>query len=241
MIRKRAAVGRYWPGEADIIWGTTLTDLRTQPRGIVFAHGSGDLADSASHAGREFFDWLARRATVHVGDLGGQTWGSDAVVDRIDAAVNLLVNSYGASEPVALVGVSMGGCSVLNYALRHPERVACVALLIPLTNLSNARANPWLTGRWPEMDALYPNGATGDWDGHNPIEFADELPEDLPIKIWYSSDDGLVPPATVEAFVTARPQTESRLVGAYSHSLPLQRPLNVEIARWIEAHHPATP
>lgn len=236
MIRRSAGKDRYWAGETDIVWGTFKTELGTQPRGVVFAHGSGDLAESASNTGRFLLNRLARRSTVHVGDLGGQTWGSDAVVDRIDAAIDYLVTERGVVEPVTLVGASMGGCSVLNHVVRHPERVSCVALLIPLTDLNNARANPWLTGRWPEMDALYPDGVSGDWDGHNPIDFVDDIDPDLPMKIWYSSDDGLVPPATVEAFVAARPQTEADLVGAYGHSVPLNGPLSEEIANWISLH-----
>lgn len=218
-MRTSFADDRYISDEQDLIVGGFATELGEQPRGIIYAHGSGGTAENQlPDMGLMFREW-SRRATVHAGDLGFQTWGSDLVVTRIGQAITYL-QSIGVQTPVALVGTSMGGCSVLNYAYQHPENVSCVAALIPLTDLVSIRANPWLSLRWPEIDAIYGEPPNEDYTGHNPVDFASSMDADLPIKIWYSDDDPLVYPATVEAFHSARPQTEMVNMGSHGHDVP---------------------
>lgn len=230
-VRSSYALDRYAPGtgEADFVIGTADTDLHTQPRGIVFCHGSGGLAVDAFLISRLMLNELGRTATVHVGDLGGQTWGNDTVVTRIDQAFDLLENTYGCTD-LAVVGASMGGLNALNYIVRHSERLECAALLIPATDIASLRANPWITVRWPEIDAIY----GGDYTGHNPVDFADDIDPDFPMKVWWSDNDPLVYPYTIANFLAARPQTESLNMGSVSHDVPIA--FNADIRRWLDRH-----
>ena len=205
--------------EQNIVSGSLRTWTGEQTRGVVICHGSGATAEDTSYAVRRMSHDLAKHATVHIGDLGFQTWGSDLVIQRIDEAITRL-GQEGVEPPVALLGISMGGGSAFNYAHAHPEKVACVAAVIPLTDLNDARANPWLTARWPEMDAIYGAPPDNDYTGHNPVDFAPDLPADMPVHIWSSSDDGLARPATHQAFLAARPQTMFTNLGPVAHTFP---------------------
>lgn len=220
MMYSSAMYNRYAPGtnEQDFIVGDKKTWGKTQTNGIVVCHGSGSLAADTYYSLRYYLKSFSRNASIHIGDLAGQTWGSDIVVTRIGQAMTQL-RAEGVTGKIALVGVSMGGCSAFNYAVRYPEEVACVTAIIPLVSLADARSNPWLTGRWPEIDALYGEPPNADYSDHSPIEFVDDLDPDLPIRIWSSTDDGLARPATHSAFVAARPQTEFTSIGAQGHSI----------------------
>lgn len=235
MITGTAARNRYALGEVDILLGTLKSDVGAQPRGIVFCHGSGDTAESAAHSFRFQFNMLAKRALVHIGDLAFQHWAADPGINRVRQAIAEL-RRRGVVGKVALLGMSMGAGLALNYANRYPEDVECLALTIPLTDLNDARANPYLTTRWPEMDALYPNGVSGDWQGHNPIEFAATMDAALPIKVWHSTDDPLARPDRTAAFLAARPQTESQSMGAVAHTVP--RSFFREIEQFLSQHLP---
>jgi pimeloyl-ACP methyl ester carboxylesterase len=230
-VRLSYELGRYTAGEYDGVLGTVKTDLHTETRGIVFCHGSGGLAADALLLSRMLLHEISRTATVHVGDLGGQTWGNDIAVTRIGEAVTLLKNTYGCTK-IALVGASMGGLNALNYIVRESDELECAVLLIPATDLVSLRANPWITVRWPEIDAIYGAPPNEDYTGHNPVDFADEIDPDFPMKIWWSNNDPLVYPYTIANFLAARPQTEHFDMGAVSHDVPIA--FNDDIRRWLD-------
>ena len=52
-------------------------------------------------------------------------------VDFYDREVLDVLDGLGITEPVGIVGLSMGGPIVSEFAARHPERVSRVALLVP--------------------------------------------------------------------------------------------------------------
>lgn len=207
------------PGEQHIVLGGLATWQGAQPKGVIWCHGSGEDASTSYLNGYRLVTELAKRSTVHVGDLGFQTWGNDTVVTRIDEAIDHLEATYGVTTPVVLVGISMGGCSALNYALRNPDKVAGVAAVIPLVDLDNSRNNAALSYRWPEIDAIY-GTPPADYSEHSPVEFAAQLDPEMPIHVWSSSDDTLAPQSTHEAFVAARPQTGFSDIGAVGHTFP---------------------
>lgn len=211
---------RYVAGETDVIHGDLRTELGAQTKGIVWVHGSGETAVLAHQNWAQHLYALAKHATVHVGDLGFQTWGSDLAVTRIGQAITQL-RTMGVTGKVALVGMSMGGCNALNYAVRHPEDVSCVAALIPLTDLAMIRANtsPAIVARYAEIDAIYGAPPAADYTGHSPVGFAGSISAGLPIHIWSSSDDPLVTPAMVDGFLAARPLTGHTVMGALGHDV----------------------
>ena len=68
-------------------------------------------------------------------DHFGRGWsdrpGGPYTVDFYDREVLDVLDGLGLSEPVGIVGLSMGGPIVSEFAARHPERVSRVALLVP--------------------------------------------------------------------------------------------------------------
>lgn len=238
MIRTSFSKNRYAVGDEDLIVGTMKSDLGGQARGIIFCHGSGQSAQPLALEMHYLWDMLGRRAVVHVGDLGGQTWGSDTAVARIKLA-RAELRRRGVDGPIALVGLSMGSCNALNYAIRYPDEIACLALTIPVTDLVATRADPTFTSVWPEIDAIYGAPPSANYTGHNPIDFVDDLPADMPVKVWYAPNDPIVKVATVNAFLAARPQTESRSMGNVGHNVP--RPFYWEINKFVADHLPDRP
>jgi hypothetical protein len=229
-VRVSYELDRYAPGQNDAVIGSVATDLHTEPRGIVYCHGSGQLTADVLLGNRLLLRELGRGSTVHVGDLGGQQWGSDEHYEQIGYAVDLL-ETLGCTT-ISGLGVSMGADGLLNYIVRNPTKLACAALLIPLTDIVSARSNAYIASRWPEIDAIYGAPPNADYTGHNPIWFAGDIDPDLPMKIWWSSNDPLVYPATVAAFLAARPQTEDEDMGAVSHDVPVV--WNPDVRRWLD-------
>ena len=178
---------------------------RVEPRGarIIYCHGSGSSASAVSVDPSElgFIREATELGEVFAADLGGETWGNDLAVSRID--------SYVGDGPAILVGISMGGCNALNYARAHPDKVVGVAGVIPLVDLEAARQFAGAA-----IDAAHPGGGSA---GRSPVNFAADLPGGMPIHLWTSSDDPLLPPSAAEAFVEARPQTGLTSLGAVGH------------------------
>lgn len=203
-----------------------------EPRGIIFCHGSGDDAAATQTRSdmRGLIRELAQFGTVQSADWGLQAWGNDACVAAVDDGVDRLVADWGVTEPVALVGVSMGALSVLNYAVRYPARVACVAAVIGLTDLGA------LYDTQPSYVAGINTAYGGSFDAgdradHSPIAFVDDLPDDMPISLWTSSNDTLVLPAWHAAFRAARPQTSRFDLGAHGHGWGAGD--DATIAEWV--------
>ncbi len=78
-------------------------------------------------------------------DLYGRGWSDrpDAryTPDFFDRQLVQLLNALGIHEPVDLVGVSMGGPIVVNYAARHPEQSRKVVLIDP--GFTRGFTPPW--------------------------------------------------------------------------------------------------
>lgn len=220
MIRSTLAADRYVAGENDVVLGGIKTAMADQPFAAIWCHGSGEVAFDTPLRHRFQFRSIGLHATVHAGDLGFQTFGNDLVVTRIGQAISYLRASWGSEGKVALIGQSMGACSALNYALRFPENVACVAGVIPMLDIQGIIDNPASAGFKPQIDAAYGGTYNNATDGptHSPVLFAGDMDPDLPIKLWTASNDPWALPAHAEAFVAARPQTEHVNVGALGHT-----------------------
>ncbi len=53
-------------------------------------------------------------------------YGSPTALDAMDKFYDHVTREYGLMPKVALEGFSRGGLFALNWAARHPERVACI-------------------------------------------------------------------------------------------------------------------
>ena len=213
-VRSSAGQGRY---EAPFEWDVVFEAIsRPGGRPLVWCHGNNGSATGDYNFYNAELRLLAQRHTVMAADLGGNTFGNDTGITRVGQAIDRLV-ALGASEPAILVGASMGGAVALNFAVRHPERVAAVAGIIPALTLSVPPGNPAEAA----IDAAYPPaydpGNPAHLD-HDPLAFAGDLPADMPIGIWYSTTDPLCLPETAIAFGAARTQTRLVPFGPYGHS-----------------------
>lgn len=206
-----------------------------ETRGTIYCHGSGQTAFAAYTANdaRSLVSNLAYASTVQSADWGLQSWGNDTAVTEIGNGIDRLRNDWGVTGKIALVGASMGGCNALNYAVRFPEDVACVAAVIALTDLGA------LYDTHPEYVAEIDTAYGGTFDSadraaHSPIAFANTLDAAMPISLWTSTNDPLVLPAWHTAFVAARPQTEQFDIGAHGHGFGLED--GPVIADWVLAN-----
>lgn len=211
---------RYVAGENDWIVGTSSTARRLPRRPLVFCHPSGGTATTvgADAYFRAVLDTLGQDFTVGVGDLGGETWGNDTGTTRVGQMLDYLQSSWNTQGPAVLVGVSMGGLTVLNYALRYPQRVAAVVACLPALDLADVRTRD---ASFPALiDAAYGGAYNDATDGptHSPVQFAASLPANLPVGLWGSSDDIYAVPATFDAFTAARPNTYRENLGALGHT-----------------------
>lgn len=201
------------PTEWDLIYYR-----QRSPFGLAFFHGSGHTATTTLQTVEtdDMLRDLARRQTVFVGDFALQSWANPAGIARSVDGLDYMAAQLGVVEPVVLVAGSMGFALAAALTLAHPARVKAIAGIIPLTDIADVR----LRGAAASVDAAYPPGYNDLTDGptHSPVHFADELPADLPIHLWTTSDDPIVPPATADAFVAARPQTGRTNLGPMGHT-----------------------
>lgn len=204
--------------ECQIVSGQAKSFVGDEPIGLLNCHGSGDNAFDALQEpnARRLLENISQHTTTLTGDFGYQTWGNDVFVNRAEQARVHLENVYGVEGKLIIVAVSMGFLNACNYARVYPERVAAIAGIIPgcdLTDLYNR-------GAQVDIDAAY-GGYNPAVDGpiHNPVEFAGDLDPDMPIHIWNAPDDFLTVPATVTAFMNARPQTGRTFLPPYGHSV----------------------
>lgn len=204
------AQSRYVASEWDCTFVTTAS-LGTERPWLVWCHGNNATALGDYTNYNSVFRLLAQRFNVAIADLGGSTFGNDTGIQR----VGQLLDYYGVSSTY-LLGASMGASVAINYAVRFPARVEAIACVIPALQFNNLDpGNPGITN----LNLAYPPAYDPETDGpeHNPVQIADQLPSDMPVALWTSSNDPTTVPSTADEFVAARPQTERTVFGAYGH------------------------
>ena len=137
------------------------------------------------------------------------TWGNDEAMEIVRVELEAARRELSASDgPAVLVGASMGALTALNYALRHPDDVACLLLALPIVDLAE------LHGRLPEGDPMRASieaahGGAPD-PGTWPLQQAPELAR-IPQLLWISRDDPVGSSRLARRY--------ARAVGAQVHSL----------------------
>lgn len=211
----------YQPGDS-----AALSRMRRHstaaPLGLVWCHGSG--ATSLHWTGPDdivlYPEILARGDWALVaGDFaGGGTYGNQAACDAVSTAV-AWARSNGIIHPtakVALLGHSMGACTMVNWAARNPGEVAGMVMLDGGINPSH-----WAVDGIPgyvsasfvlgELDAAY----GGNWAANEStrcprlVAAANSSLRAIPLLHYLAGDgsagDGLkvVPEADADAFEAA--------------------------------------
>lgn len=134
--------------------------------------------------------------------LGGDTWGNDSCMTRMDAAWTYLTNTVKTHpSKLGIIGRSMGHVSAVNYANRHPTRVKWVMSLMGICDLNDLYLNHPTTGFKASIDAAYPAGSSL-WNtaNYNPIVNAGAKFSKLPWMGMYGQLDTTSLPAIAQAF-----------------------------------------
>lgn len=194
-------------------WYMIAPRLSTGERpGLFYLHGAGGEETAlwptwSPNSSRlmwwqsEFYPVFAPDSSTDAQTNGAHTWGNDASVATLDAAITYaqsLPELQMAPGPVVLIGASMGHVLACNYALQHPTKVAGIIGLAGASDIDYHYANGYAVN----IDAAY----GGSWANngklpvsHNPIDFADQLM--MPHAYWYADDDTTVPPTGVGSHV----------------------------------------
>lgn len=241
MVATSYGVGLYRASEAHTLFRPRIYPL--ERAGIIHCHGwaASDpvpLAVTAAYLTtyRDEPSALARRGFVSIAaDLGGgETFGNATGDAGMDDALTYLRANGASDDPVGLLGGSMGGQTACVWARQHLASVECIALLVPGLDVEDIRVNDRL-GAQAAIEAAHTDNAT--WQAarptRNPIEFADEL-ADIPIRIWYSTDDDVCLPEFVTAFAAAHGNTTLTSLGAVGHNGLVAD--GDEIAEWMDTH-----
>lgn len=178
---------------------------------------------------------LATRYLVLAADWGGDTYANDTGIARVAAGIANARAKYNVdSDPVMLVGMSMGNAVGMAYTKANPGDVRAIAGMIPGLDLNDVDVNN-RGGLAAAMNAAYGGDYVDSVHGpdHSPVRFAADLPADLPIRLWTSTNDTYIPPAVQDAFFAARPQTVRTSLGAAGHSTASITGREAEIAAWV--------
>jgi pimeloyl-ACP methyl ester carboxylesterase len=112
--------------------GTVRTVMeRGSGRPLLLVQG---MSGSHLHWGREFIDGLvdAGRHVIsvnHVGVAGStRSGGQEYGIRELAQAQELALGALGIDEPIDVFGISMGGMTAQELALRHPERIRTLVL-----------------------------------------------------------------------------------------------------------------
>jgi len=75
---------------------------------------------------------------VYVAYIGvGGLFGAPVALDAMDKFYEHVTKTYGLNSKVVLEGFSRGGLYALNWAIRHPDRVACMYLDAPVCDFKS--------------------------------------------------------------------------------------------------------
>jgi 3-oxoadipate enol-lactonase len=219
-----AVVFAHGSGGTHMSWWQQVPVLSKQYRCVTIDHrGFGYSKDQPNKPGRQNF----------VSDLEG-------LLDRLKV------------DRVSLVGQSMGGSTVLGFAVKHPERVSALImsdttggytnpeiekLRAANTNARSAFA-PGYAQREPAMAFLYreissltmddaPQATTAATATPAPAPSTDIKPllaKKVPVLFIVGEQDQLIPPAAIEAMHKEMPGSELVKVPGAGHSVYFEKP-----------------
>lgn len=171
IVPKQAATGKPW------IWRTEF--FGHEPQGDKALVGKG----------------------FHVAYIDVQNlYGAPKALDAMDAMYAHVTDKFQLSKKVVLEGFSRGGLFALNWAARHPDRVACIYNDAPVCDFKS-----WPGGRgkgkgspadWERMKAAYGFASDAEALGYklNPVDNLAPLAKaGIPILHICGADDEVVP------------------------------------------------
>jgi dipeptidyl aminopeptidase/acylaminoacyl peptidase len=131
----------------------------------------------------------------------GESFGSPEGRARYTAFYETLVQERGLSPRPCLLARSRGGLMLYNWAVEHPESVACIAGIYPVCDL---RSYPGLD-RASDAYGMTPEELTERLTMHNPVDRVESLAKaGVPIFHIHGDADTVVPIEVNSAAVAQR-------------------------------------
>lgn len=182
MPLRKFTIGKVAPTVSSTDWGYLITPMyytASTTKLIVNMHGRGDNAFKAATiaAMRPHLDALvsAGYAVLSLDLVRPNSWGDPDAMRAVDEGVNTYAAGLGfPTTTIGMIGLSMGGQSILNYVKRNSSKVAAAFAFNPVTDLrffhdTSAQYTPAYTiggatqapTGWPaEIDGVYTPSTT---------------------------------------------------------------------------------
>lgn len=170
-----------------------------------------------------------------------------------------LLDHLGLHEPAFLVGQSMGGRTILSFALRYPERTRGIVMADTISNLRSSELDlarrkaseavgadrlqaALAEGTWrerPDLGFLYklirghnkPRPKKFYWKDNVPGTTAEDLTDfDKPVMFIVGAEDRIVPPSTVRMAYEMFPDAHWLEVPGTGHSVYFEKPQVFNVA-----------
>jgi hypothetical protein len=175
---------------------------------VIYCHGYGGVSFSCTNSSftgqYPLFNALASQFAVAAGDFSSNAWGNPTAVGNVGSVQTWMQSTMGAaSGKIALVGVSMGCDTALNYAKANPSNVACVVCVLPAINVNDFAANN--TGGYASsVNTAYGGTYSDSTNGptSNPYHYAASFPTSIPVHLYYSTADTVALPTYVTTFIS---------------------------------------
>lgn len=235
-------VGAYQAGEAQVALRHKYAKPADKTPVIIACHGRSWTALEIQQTVTlmALAGWLVEHGKLGVLSIdagAGDTWGNAASETALGNAITWVKGANGFADPakkVVLLGHSMGGLVVLNYAKNHPADVAGVIGGAPATNLARWHADATYGA---SVDAAYGANYAVNAAGRDPILYAGSFPA-IPTRLYSVADDTFIPPAEVQTFHDALPAGNAKSLVALpngGHQDFWDRIDAPELLRWIKA------
>lgn len=222
-MRTSAGLSRATSGDNDIFLGPVGAWSPGGLPGVLFCHGANQtcyVSRATTTTGQfALTNALGEAFSLAITDTGGTAaWGNNTSIAAVGQVKTWLQGTWGAKAgKVALVGVSMGAVTALNYARANPTLVSCVVVCIPVIDLNDIVVNN-RGSLAASVNTAYGGTYNDGTDGptHSPAQYAASFT--VPTLGYYSSDDTTAIASAVTTFDTACAAATFNSVGALGHS-----------------------
>lgn len=199
-VRTRLAEGMLRPGELHAEWTPYRHRRDGRATGVVV--GLSHSARVEGYFNPPYDDGVRSLASagmaVVVPGTSGSSWGNDDAIDGIGRAVAHLREELGCRDQVGLLGYSMGALAVCGWARSHVHEVAAIALVTPAVDLAHQHEQG-VYRREIEHAHRGRHAFAAALPTLDPHAYAASLTS-IPIRVWYSRDDPVIPWQTVASF-----------------------------------------
>jgi pimeloyl-ACP methyl ester carboxylesterase len=212
--------------------------------GVIYLHGATgtcrQMVDGVGQAGvKKVLLAVAQAGYPILGVSTGDAWGNDTAMTRMDAAKTYLQSTVGAKAgAVGLIGGSMGGCNVLNWAKRNLASTACAVGLVPVSDITDIHTNN-RASLATNIDGAYSGGWSEATYGaaRNPATFAaaGDL-AGLDYLAFGGATDATCLPATVEAVCTSIGVSAQYVEVVGSHNSAIANITTQDVVDFLDLH-----